>query len=167
MPETHYNILGISKNASRAEVEHAYRMMVRSCHPDLNPGDAAARGRFQEVQAAFDVLYNIESRRRYDQSFDTDHMQREKQLSELFEDRTVGKLGNPIVSFTDETDLDNLRFGERAPGTQLRLYRPRNRLFLLQDWLMSSDFVLPLLLLLVLIGLHVAGTVWDMLSGRF
>ncbi len=61
-----YDVLGVAKNATDAEIKKAYRKLAREHHPDRNPGDKAAEARFKEIQAAYDVLSDKEKRTRYD-----------------------------------------------------------------------------------------------------
>ncbi len=62
----YYEVLGLSKGASEAEIKKAYRRLARSHHPDANPDDPGAEDRFKELTEAHEVLSNPESRRAYD-----------------------------------------------------------------------------------------------------
>jgi curved DNA-binding protein CbpA len=66
---THYERLGISADASTAEVERAFRRCARAVHPDLNSGDpAAAEAQMKELNEIRDVLSTPSLRAAYDQS---------------------------------------------------------------------------------------------------
>ena len=62
-----YKALGVSKDASAAEIKKAYRKLARANHPDSHPGDKAAEERFKTVAEAYDVLGDEEKRKQYDE----------------------------------------------------------------------------------------------------
>lgn len=62
----YYDVLGLSRGASEAEIKKSYRRLARSHHPDANPGDPEAEDRFKELTEAYEVLSNPEARRAYD-----------------------------------------------------------------------------------------------------
>ncbi len=63
----YYQVLGVPKNASAAEIKKAYRKLARQHHPDANPGNAQAEDRFKEISAAYDVVGDEDERKQYDQ----------------------------------------------------------------------------------------------------
>ncbi len=67
MKEDYYEILGISKNASEAEIKKAYRKKAIQYHPDKNPGDHEAEDKFKKAAEAYEVLSDANKRSRYDQ----------------------------------------------------------------------------------------------------
>ena len=57
------DVLELETDAGPAEIKAAHRRLAKACHPDLKPGDQDAAKRFQQVQAAYDVLRKAEERR--------------------------------------------------------------------------------------------------------
>jgi molecular chaperone DnaJ len=62
-----YQVLGVDKSVSQADLKKAYRKLARQYHPDSNPGDASAESRFKEISEAYSVLSDEEQRKEYDQ----------------------------------------------------------------------------------------------------
>jgi molecular chaperone DnaJ len=62
----HYDVLGVTRDASADQIKKAHRRLARQYHPDVNKADPDAATRFQEVQEAYDVLSDPERRRSYD-----------------------------------------------------------------------------------------------------
>ena len=63
----YYQVLGVPRAATAADVKRAYRKLARRHHPDVNTGDAAAEQRFKAVNEAYEVLGDPATRRRYDE----------------------------------------------------------------------------------------------------
>jgi len=62
----YYDILGVDRSASTDDLKKAYRKLAMKYHPDRNPGDEAAEGKFKEAAQAYEVLSSPEKRQRYD-----------------------------------------------------------------------------------------------------
>jgi DnaJ-class molecular chaperone len=58
--------LGVKKDATQNEIQKAYRRLAKKLHPDLNPGNKTAEGKFKEVSAAYNVLGDPDKRARFD-----------------------------------------------------------------------------------------------------
>ena len=63
----YYEVLGVDKNATEADIKKAYRRKAKECHPDLHPNDKDAEERFKELNEANEVLSDADKRARYDQ----------------------------------------------------------------------------------------------------
>jgi curved DNA-binding protein len=63
----YYQVLGVSKSTSDADLKSAFRKLARKYHPDLNPGDQVAEAKFKEINEAYEVLSDPDKRRKYDQ----------------------------------------------------------------------------------------------------
>ena len=62
----YYEVLGVSRGATEAEIKSAYRKLAVRYHPDKNPGDEAAEEKFKEAAEAYSVLSDADQRARYD-----------------------------------------------------------------------------------------------------
>ncbi len=101
----YYEVLGIDRDASEADVKRAYRKLAMKYHPDRNPGDTEAEAKFKESAEAYEVLSDAEKRQRYDQyghaglkgtsGHDFSHMDAGDIFS-MFEDIFAGGGGGPF-----------------------------------------------------------------------
>lgn len=66
MAKDYYNILGVDRNATKAEIKRAYKRLAKKYHPDLNKEDGSAE-KFKEISAAASVLADDNKRKQYDQ----------------------------------------------------------------------------------------------------
>lgn len=63
----YYDVLGVNKGATDAEIKKAYRGLAKKYHPDMNPGNAEAEAKFKEANEAYEVLSDSDKRAKYDQ----------------------------------------------------------------------------------------------------
>jgi DnaJ-class molecular chaperone len=61
-----YQVLGVAKTASEAEIKKAFRNLAKKHHPDTHPGDESAKKRFQEISAAYDIVGDKDKRAKFD-----------------------------------------------------------------------------------------------------
>ncbi len=62
----YYELLGVPKDASEKDIRQAYRRLARQFHPDVNRNDASAEEKFKEINEAYGILSDDDSRRKYD-----------------------------------------------------------------------------------------------------
>lgn len=104
---TPYEILGVSKDASEADIKSAYRSMAKKYHPDLNPDKKEADKKFKEVSAAYELLADKEKRAAFDRGeIDMEGQPRQQQF---YRDHAQGPQGNRYYynsSGSNPEDLD-------------------------------------------------------------
>lgn len=66
----YYEILGVKRNASQAEITLAHKKLAMKLHPDRNPGDKVAEEKFKQVNKAHSILNNTEQKSAYDRELD-------------------------------------------------------------------------------------------------
>jgi curved DNA-binding protein len=63
----YYEILGVPQNADKKVIQHTFRQLARKYHPDVNPGNKEAEEKFKTINEAYQVLSNVEQRKKYDE----------------------------------------------------------------------------------------------------
>src|SRR3990172_9438751 len=63
----YYEVLGVQRGASEAELKKAFRKLARKYHPDVNPGDKSSEQKFKELNEAYEVLSDAKKKQQYDQ----------------------------------------------------------------------------------------------------
>src|SRR3990170_1293466 len=66
----YYQVLGVPKDAPARDVKKAYRKLAQRYHPDKSPDDPVAEARFKEINEAYDVVGDEETRKEYDHARD-------------------------------------------------------------------------------------------------
>ena len=106
----YYEVLGVERSASPTEIATSYRKLAIQYHPDKNPGDENAIGRFKEASEAFEVLHDADKRATYDRH------------------GHAGVNGNSGGGFSDVEDIFSAFgdiFGDLFGGGRGRRRRPR------------------------------------------
>ena len=97
-PIDYYQVLGLKKNATPAEIKKAYRKLAVKYHPDKNPGDKEAEEKFKEINEAYAVLSDPQKKTQYDQfgsagfheRFSQEDIFRGFDVGDLFKDKGFG-----------------------------------------------------------------------------
>jgi DnaJ family protein B protein 4 len=98
---THYDTLGVSKDANEKEIKKAFRSLSLQYHPDRNPNDDA-KGKFQEINSAYEVLGDTQKRQEYD--------------NELNGCNNPFSRMNSMNEFNDINNIFNMMFNGGFPG---------------------------------------------------
>lgn len=105
----YYEVLGVSKDASEKEIRQAYRRLARQYHPDVNKNDDAAEEKFKDINEAYGVLSDEDSREKYDRYGDN------WKHADQFEQSPGSAGGGMRWTYVDHDDVFS-KFGGRGMG---------------------------------------------------
>jgi DnaJ-class molecular chaperone len=128
--EDPYKILGVSKEASLADIKKAYRGFAKKYHPDLNPGNKEAESKFKAASHAFDLIGTEEARKKFDRG-ETDEQQRHayeeaqkkgraRQRSYYNTQQDTGRYSDQFSEGFDTEGLFDQLFGGKGGSTRTR-----------------------------------------------
>lgn len=97
--KNYYDLLGIKNDANIEDIKKAYKKLSKKFHPDLNDNDDFFKERFQDIQEAYEILSNVEKRRKYDK--------------ELFAEQTVNE-EIPLPEVSLKVNKRDIQVGEKV-----------------------------------------------------
>ncbi len=111
-PTDYYEVLGVERGASAAEIKKRFRVLARELHPDVNSHDPEAESKFKEAAEAYEVLSDPDQRRTYD-AFGHDGLR-----SGGFSPHTAGNVEDIFAAFFGRSDplFGDLFGGRRGPA---------------------------------------------------
>ena len=124
-----YDVLGVDRSASAAEIKRAYRKLAKESHPDRHKGDVRAKERFAEINAAYEVIGNKDKRPQFDRGEIDAEGKPRFQGFEGFSGQRPGGFGGGGFENIDPrvfSDIFSNRGGGRsggAPGGGTRTFR--------------------------------------------
>ncbi|MET0299195.1 MAG: J domain-containing protein [Flavitalea sp.] len=125
----YYKILELEKSATTDQVKKAYRKLARKYHPDLNPDNAEANKKFQQINEAHEVLSDPDKRKKYDQyGKDWQHAEQFEQQRARQRAGGAGGFGGGFAGAEGFGDGDfssffESMFGQQGPGQRQTRYR--------------------------------------------
>lgn len=131
MADDYYNILGISKSASDAEIKKAYRKLAMKYHPDKTKGNKELEDKFKKISEAYAVLSDPEKRKQYDTYGSADFQQRYSQ-EDIFRNFDLGDILKEF-GFGGSGEGFPLPSAKPAPGEGLVVFR-REPVFSKHGW---------------------------------
>lgn len=139
-----YEVLGVKAGASEDEIRNAYRKLAKRHHPDLNPGNKEAEGRFKEIAGAYDLLSDKDKRARFDRGeIDASGAERPDHAYSRYRGFAEGAAGEKYraAEGAPPEDLDDLFaiFGRGARGGTIRMRGADHHFALTVDFLTAIN----------------------------
>jgi DnaJ-class molecular chaperone len=104
MVKNPYELLGVSRTASARDIQKAYRKLAKKLHPDLNPGNQVAEEKFKEVASAYDLVGDVEKRKRFDNG-EVDAAGAERPRQKYYRDFASSEQAHPYADTSGFADF--------------------------------------------------------------
>jgi DnaJ-class molecular chaperone len=104
-----YEVLGVARTAAADDIQKAYRKLAKKLHPDLNPGNSEAEEKFKEVAGAYDLVGDVEKRKKFD-SGEIDAAGAERPRQSYYRDFASSEQDHPYANnsgFADFIDSED------------------------------------------------------------
>ncbi len=114
----YYKTLGLPFNASNEDIKKRYRKLALQYHPDTNEGDAFSHNRFREIQEAYEILSNPQSRSNYDREW---RLHFPTQSASAIRNHTPESIVSEVLALKQKVlDMDEFRFNKDKVFAQLK-----------------------------------------------
>lgn len=116
----YYKVMGVKKDATKAEIKKAFRKLARKYHPDLNQGDKKSEEKFKELTEANEVLSDVENRKKYDKHGENwkhaDEIEKQEKERANRQQQYAGSGGSSAYSNQDYSSFFEDMFGGANGG---------------------------------------------------
>lgn len=99
--KSYYEILEVSRNASKETIKSEFKKLARKYHPDLNPNNKEAEEKFKEINEAYGILSNEDSRKEYDKKLEPQENSKSKEEKKDFSNKSNIDFENISKNFED------------------------------------------------------------------
>lgn len=107
--KNYYEVLGVSRDATKDEIKKAFRVMAKKYHPDKNKDDDDAIKKFQDASEAYEVIGNEESRAEYDKKLDGFNARKSQEGAGFRGNNTEEKTKTKAKSSSSKSPYENLQ----------------------------------------------------------
>lgn len=108
MKETHYQILGVDRNADAGTIKNAFRKLAKKYHPDVTANNPEAEKKFKDINEAYRILSDEKLKKEYDESLQAPFQGQRKTGYNTASKKTTKTNANPFGSMNFQMDFDDI-----------------------------------------------------------